>query len=227
MVILPQWLGRKTYFEGLALQLQSLKNVQEDREQVSVLGLEHQAVVTLGKRGNANDDLMWSQQQLAQAGIVCVQIDRGGQATLHSPGQLVIYPVLDLKRHGLSVRRYVDLLLQSTKDLLGALGIPYQPSTDANEPGIYTTVGKVAFFGIRVQQGITQHGLAINVHNDPTLFASIRSCGRQQEQFDRVGNYINASLNEVFEHWLKHFKSRLLLASVSAGVELDPSSITQ
>jgi lipoyl(octanoyl) transferase len=129
---------------------------------------EHPPVFTLG--------LNASREHLLSPGdIPVVQIDRGGQVTYHGPGQLMIYPLIDLKRSGLGVRQLVTALEQSVVDLLRERGVQAHARADA--PGVYVDGSKVASIGLRVRRGASYHGMALNVDLDLEPFSRINPCG--------------------------------------------------
>jgi lipoyl(octanoyl) transferase len=174
-----------------------------------VIGLEHPSVITLGKRGSEKD-LKFSLDEITESGIEIQNIDRGGEATLHSPGQLVVYPLIPLSVWELGVREYVDGLKYVTKIVLRSFGIRTYEKSES-EPGLYSDNGKIAFFGIRVERGVTSHGVAINVRNDLSLFQNIVSCGVRNERFDSFNHHdVNATPLEVFERWSAEFKHHFL-----------------
>jgi lipoyl(octanoyl) transferase len=130
--------------------------------------LEHPPVFTLG--------LNASREHLKHTGdIPVVQIDRGGQVTYHGPGQLVIYPLLDLRRGSLGVRDLVVALENSAIDYAAELGITAHGSRAA--PGVYVGEAKLASVGLRVRRGASYHGMALNVSLDPEPFQRINVCG--------------------------------------------------
>jgi lipoyl(octanoyl) transferase len=165
------------------------------------------------------DDLQVAEDVLKERGIELHISPRGGQATLHTPGQLVIYPCVHLTRIGIGVREYVSLLERTTQNFLKDLRIESTPNPE--EPGLYTKKGKIAFFGIRVTHAITSHGIAINVTNDLSLFKLIRSCGVEGETFDSVSTAASGSgsarkkspppgpLKRLFALWVNHFRKEL------------------
>lgn len=130
--------------------------------------LQHPPVFTLGLAGKP-------EHILDAADIPVVQVDRGGQVTYHGPGQLVMYPLLDLRRHGLGVRRLVTLLEQSAIALAGDFGIKAIARADA--PGVYVDGRKLAAVGLRVRRGCSYHGLSLNVAMDLSPFRRINPCG--------------------------------------------------
>jgi lipoyl(octanoyl) transferase len=132
--------------------------------------LEHPPVFTLG--ANASRAHL-----LAPGGIPVVQIDRGGQVTYHGPGQLVVYPLIDLKRASMSIRDFVTALERAVIDLAGELGIAAE--SRRNAPGVYVAGEKLASVGVRVRRNGSYHGLAVNVALDLEPFSRINPCGYQ------------------------------------------------
>ncbi len=107
--------------------------------------------------------------------IPLVLTDRGGKITYHGPGQLILYPLLDLKRHGLSVRQLVSLLENSVIAWLAKHGVTAQAKASA--PGVYVQEAKIAALGLRIKNNGSYHGLSVNVAMDLTPFAAIDPCG--------------------------------------------------
>jgi lipoyl(octanoyl) transferase len=130
--------------------------------------LEHPPVFTLGQAGRL-------EHLLAPGTIPVIQTDRGGQVTYHGPGQLVAYLLLDLRRAGIGVKRLVERLEQSVIDLLAEYGVAAERHTDA--PGVYVAGAKIASLGLRVRNGCSYHGLALNVDMDLEPFSRINPCG--------------------------------------------------
>lgn len=130
--------------------------------------VEHDPVFTLGQAGKPEHVLM-------PGAIPVIHVDRGGQVTYHGPGQIVAYPLLDLKRLGIGVREYVHRIEQAIIDTLGEWNILAQRRDGA--PGVYVADAKVAALGIRVRRGCTFHGLAFNIAMDLEPFSRINPCG--------------------------------------------------
>lgn len=130
--------------------------------------LQHPPVYTLGLNGSP-------EHLLAPADIPVINIDRGGQVTYHGPGQLVVYPMIDLRRQGLGVRELVSALEQSVIDLAANHGIDAQARADA--PGVYVAGRKLASLGLRIRRGCSYHGLAFNIDMDLEPFSRINPCG--------------------------------------------------
>jgi lipoate-protein ligase B len=137
-----------------------------------VIATEHDPVVTLGRRAGAGDCLV-PPAELARRGIAVRVTERGGLATYHGPGQLVLYPIVDVRPRG--VRRFVGLLEAAALAVVDAAGLAGE--TRPGTPGVWVGAAKVAAVGVRVSRGITSHGVAINLTNDVTPFAWILPCG--------------------------------------------------
>jgi len=130
--------------------------------------MEHPPVFTLGL--NASREHL-----LAPGDIPVVQIDRGGQVTYHGPGQLMIYPLIDLKRSGTGVRELVMALEQSIVDLAAGFGLSAASRADA--PSVYSAGSKLASVGLRIRRGSSYHGMALNIDIDLEPFSRINTCG--------------------------------------------------
>ena len=164
------------------------------------MGFECFSCITLGSRGVSKEDLLYTEEEYRKRGIKLAYIRRGGQATLHSPGQLVIYPVLDLRCWKLKPRDFLRLLEQITKEVLKVYGVDCDYGR--HFAGLFTDRGKIAFFGVHISEGVSQHGLALNVSNDLTLFDVIRSCGEKKRSHDSFHSRgLFPSIEEVFFKW--------------------------
>lgn len=130
--------------------------------------VEHPPVFTLGLAGKA-------EHLLHETSIPVVNIDRGGQITYHGPGQIVVYPLLDLRRRQIKVRELVHLYEQSLIDCLASYGVCAERQDGA--PGVYVAGAKVAALGLRIKNGCSYHGLALNVDMDLSPFDTINPCG--------------------------------------------------
>jgi lipoyl(octanoyl) transferase len=141
--------------------------------------LEHPPVFTLGLNASRA-------HVLAPGDIPVVQIDRGGQVTYHGPGQLVVYPLIDLKRAGLGIRDFVTALERGVIDLAARFGIA--AGCRRNAPGVYVAGRKLASVGVRVRRGGSYHGLALNVDLDLEPFHRINPCGYQGLEMTRLAD---------------------------------------
>ena len=139
--------------------------------------VEHEPVFTLGQAGKWEHVLM-------PGSIPVVPVDRGGQVTYHGPGQIVAYPLVDLRRAGIGVREFVQRIEQAIIDTLAEWNIVAVRKEGA--PGVYVAGAKVAALGLRVRRGCTFHGLAFNVNMDLEPFHRINPCGFQGLQVTQV-----------------------------------------
>ena len=139
-----------------------------------LLLLEHPHVYTLGRRGSAAD-ILTPQDVLAQVGVGIHHVDRGGEVTYHGPGQLVGYPILDLRRWGGGPLKYV----RSLEDVLVATLAEFGIRSESGEypTGVWVGSSKIAAIGVKVSRGVTTHGFALNVAPDLSYFDHIVPCG--------------------------------------------------
>lgn len=141
----------------------------------TVIFTEHKPVVTIGKSGGDNN-LLVTPERLAALGVDLVHTDRGGDITYHGPGQLVIYPIFDLKRHYLDVHRFLRDLEEVAIRVLAEYGV--EGFRVAGRTGVWTEKGKIAAIGVHVKKWVTYHGMAFNVTKESlTGFQNIVPCG--------------------------------------------------
>jgi lipoyl(octanoyl) transferase len=172
------WLGRMPYREAWALQKRTANERADALIGDRLLLVEHDPVLTLGRQADPSHVLA-SPAELAERGIEVIQVERGGEVTYHGPGQLVAYPILALSRRGLLVRPLVRALEAAMVDTCAALGVV----ADRREghPGCWIdpdgAARKIGALGIRVERGVSYHGIALNL--DPRLadFDLIDPCG--------------------------------------------------
>ena len=180
---------------------------------------EHESVFTLGLN-SAPEHL------LATGDIPVIQIDRGGQVTYHGPGQLMIYPLIDLRRAGLGVRDLVTALEQCVVDLAAEHGIRAASRCDA--PGVYVDGVKLASIGLRIRRGSSFHGMALNVSIDLEPFSRINPCGfKGLELTDLVRLGVDSRLGDVRDQLLPHLLRHLVMDQVlrAASVRGVPTSV--
>ena len=167
-------LGLVEYEDGLAAQRLLVEARAAGLVPDTLLLLQHPRVVTLG-RGAKRHNVLWTPEQLRARGFELFETDRGGDVTYHGPGQLVGYPVLDLKPDRKDVRKYVasveEVLIRTAADF----GV--RAERVAGRVGIWTSPGKVAAIGVHISRWITSHGFALNVATDLRDFAAIVPCG--------------------------------------------------
>ena len=170
--------------------------------------LEHPPVFTLGMNADPA-------HVLGAGEIPVVRIDRGGQVTHHGPGQLVVYPLVDLRRAGLGVRDLVSALERAVIDYAAALGIEAESRRSA--PGVYVAGRKLASVGIRVRRGASYHGIALNVCNDLAPFRQINPCGYAGLEMTRLADLAAIeSAGAAGEGLLPHLLERLYAAAPAA-----------
>jgi lipoyl(octanoyl) transferase len=171
-----RWLGRVAY-EPAWREMQRHTDAATAATRDEIWFLEHPAVFTMGM--NARPEHL-----LAVGDIPVVDIDRGGQVTYHGPGQLVVYPLLDLTRNRLGVRDLVEGIERAVVATLAGWGIEAYGKRDA--PGVYVGSRKIASVGLRIRRGRSYHGLALNVAMDLEPFARINPCGYAGLQMTQV-----------------------------------------
>ena len=140
----------------------------------TVLTVEHDPVFTVGRSGSRRN-LLVSDAVLERAGIPVFEVERGGDITYHGPGQLVVYPIVDLRRRGSSVHAYVRGLEEAVIGFLDDFGVAAQRRT--GYPGVWIASRKIASIGVYVRRWVTRHGVALNLDVDRSHFAMIRPCG--------------------------------------------------
>ncbi len=171
-----KWLGRVDY-EPTWRAMQTRTDAATRATPDEIWFLEHPPVFTQGMNGKA-------EHVLAPGDIPVVAIDRGGQITYHGPGQLVVYPLLDLSRHNLAVRTLVEGIERAVVGTLAEWHIHAYGKRDA--PGVYVDGCKIASVGLRIRRNRSYHGLALNVAMDLEPFARINPCGYAGLQMTQV-----------------------------------------
>lgn len=168
-------LGRVSYADGLALQQELVARRRAGACPDTLLLLEHPHVITLGS-GSVEGHVLADEDERRRRGIELVETGRGGDVTYHGPGQLVGYPILDLKPDRKDLHRYLRDLEEVLIRAVAALGV--EAGRVEGLTGVWTSRGKVAAIGVRVSSGwITSHGFALNVTTDLDYFGTIVPCG--------------------------------------------------
>ena len=176
--MITRWLGRVDY-EPTWRAMQRFTDERDAATPDELWLLEHPPVFTLGMAADRS-------HLLAPGDIPVVQTDRGGQVTYHGPGQLVVYPLVDLRRQGLNVRELVTTLEEVVIELLRPHGIAATGRRDA--PGVYVEGRKLASIGMRIRRGASYHGLALNVDMDLAPFSRINPCGMAGIEVTRLAD---------------------------------------
>ena len=168
------WLGTVGYRCARALQDELVNQVHDGDSPNTLLLLEHPHVYTRG-RLSRDEHLLTPGDELASAGVPVHETDRGGQITYHGPGQLVGYPIINLRNWGGGPLQYVRTLEQVIVEALADFGITAH--TEPGLTGVWTAGGKIAAIGVKISRGITLHGFAINVNTDLSYYRHIVPCG--------------------------------------------------
>jgi lipoate-protein ligase B len=166
-------LGVVPYREAWAMQQELAADRRAGRIPDTVVLLQHPHTYTIGRSGT-RDHVFLTERELADRGIICLEVDRGGDVTYHGPGQLVGYPILDLGPTP-DVGRYLRLLEGSLIDVLADFGI--SSNRLSGYTGVWIGNRKIAAIGVKVAQGVTTHGFALNVTTDLSYFSHILPCG--------------------------------------------------
>lgn len=169
-----QDLGRLDYRSAWDLQLQQVESLKREETEDCLFFVEHPHVVTFGRNGK-DENLLVSKERLAQLGIEYHETDRGGDVTYHGPGQLVCYPVMDLKRWKRDVGAYLRALEEVLILTLADYGI--EGRRDPSATGVWVGDAKVAAMGVHLSRWVTSHGFALNVTTDLNYFSYIVPCG--------------------------------------------------
>lgn len=208
MNIENQYLGKLDFNEAFELQTKLWHKAKDSHVQ-TIIGLEHPAVISLGRRADSSEIFNQNQIPIAQA-------TRGGLATIHSEGQLVIYPIMELNQLNMGVRDFVSLLLRTTQMCFEHWGV--KTYLDDENIGLYTEHGKIAFCGLQIKNRISLHGISINISNDLDLFQNIRSCGFTKLDLDRLKNYrTDVSLLQFYKQWIDIFLDQMKLNKIKNG----------
>jgi lipoyl(octanoyl) transferase len=190
-------LGVRDYQETL-LKMQALTQHRDEKTLDEIWILEHHPVYTQGQAGKPEHILNRNQ-------IPVVQSDRGGQVTYHGPGQLVVYFLLDCRRHQISIKQLVSGIESLTLEVLKAYDINGHRICGA--PGIYVDNQKIASLGLRIKNHCSYHGLALNIDMDLKPFADINPCGYEKLVMTQMKNW-NSSIN--LKMVIKTFKQCLM-----------------
>ncbi len=199
-----RFLGRQDYVP-LWHSMQTFTDERDSSTPDEIWFCEHPPVFTMGL--NASREHL-----LAPGDIPVVQIDRGGQVTYHGPGQLMVYPLIDIRRANIGVRTLVTALEQSVVDL--AADYDVQAAARADAPGVYVDGDKLASIGLRIRRGSSFHGMALNVDADLEPFSRINPCGYAElEMTDLRRLGIELDLAGAADRLLPHLLDHLSLTT--------------
>jgi lipoyl(octanoyl) transferase len=207
--------GRVSYGDALALQQELVAQRKQGVIGDQLLLLEHAHVITLGRNGHMSN-LLASPEILERAGISFFPTDRGGDVTYHGPGQLVGYPILDLREWKRDVGAYVRGIEQAIIDTLADYGI--EAGRIPKLTGVWVGERKIAAIGIHISRWVTSHGFALNVSTDLSYFHYIVPCGLDRPVTSMRQLGIEAGLDEVGRRLTRHFQ-RIFDYPISEPVE--------
>ena len=195
------------YKEGLKLQkLYEEKSLNSKTD--FLLLLEHYPVITIGKSGNSLN-ILFNEDALKNKGVSVYHTDRGGDVTYHGPGQLVGYPILNLRYYKKDVKWYVKSLEEVLIKVLNEYGI--KAEIIPKLIGVWVKNKKIASIGVRIRKWITTHGFALNVNNDLTPFSYIIPCGIKDVDITSMKEVVNKEIDmkKLKKNIIKEFKSTL------------------
>jgi lipoyl(octanoyl) transferase len=195
-------LGRVDYGRALELQQQAASDRKQGLAGDQLMLLEHPHVITLGRNGHM-ENLLASHEILSRAGISFYPTDRGGDITYHGPGQLVGYPILDLREWKRDVGAYVRAIEQCIIDTLGEYGI--EAGRVPKCTGVWVDGRKIAAIGVHLSRWVTSHGFALNVSTDLSYFQYIVPCGLTKPVTSMAALGVRAGMDEVSERFAVHF----------------------
>lgn len=181
-------LGHLSYSETWEIQKSFFKDRMDGKTPDTLLLVEHDPVYTLGKNAN-EDNILEARPDSAEV----IQVDRGGDVTWHGPGQIVGYPILDLRLYKLNVKSYVNALENVLIQSLSKLEIV--ACRKAKYPGVWVGDEKIAALGVKISRWITMHGFALNVHPDLSYYSGMIPCGITQFGVTSVENVLKKKVD--------------------------------
>lgn len=201
-------LGLIEYDEAYQIQKETVEKVLSGQDEVLFL-CEHPTIFTLGRLAH-EENILLSSSEIESQGFRYARIDRGGDITLHSPGQLVVYPIFNLQNRGKSLKYFLNKLEEVVIDLLKGFDIVARRFP--GQTGVWVGVRKIASIGIGVRRWVSFHGIGININTDLTLFQTIRPCGLDVEMASLsaiVGKPVD--MQEVKERIIRLFSKHFSL----------------
>ena len=197
-------------YEPVWREMQAFTDSRDQQTPDQLWLVQHPPVFTQGQAGKA-------EHVLAPGDIPVIQVDRGGQVTYHGPGQIVAYPLVDIRRKGIGVREFVNRIEESIIGVLSLHGVHGQRMEGA--PGIYVDGNKVASLGLRVRRGCTFHGLAFNIDMNLEPFQRINPCGYAGLQVTQLSDLAVVTFAQAEQELVENLARHL---GYSEAVELQP-----
>jgi lipoate-protein ligase B len=201
--LLGRWLGLQPFAECLELQLQTREAILDGTGRETLFIVEHPPTLTLGRRGK-REDVLWTDAQLEAERVAVCETPRGGEVTLHAPGQLVAYPVI---RVGREIRQLIARMGEVTIALFEQLGVD-GTEFRMDHPGVWRGETKLASVGLHISRGVSVQGMSINLDVPPALFGSLISCGMPSVQMTSVASLRSGPLppmSELAHRWAREF----------------------
>jgi len=195
-------LGRLEYGEAFERQRALVEQRKRGEIADQLLIVEHPHTITLGRNGHM-ENLVARQDELVRAGVAFHHTDRGGDITYHGPGQIVGYPILDLREWKRDVVAYVRAIEQAIIDALADFGLA--AGREPGMTGVWIDGAKIAAIGVHVSRWVTSHGFALNVSTDLSYFQYIVPCGLTKPVTSMEALGVRAPLDEVGERFVCHF----------------------
>ena len=198
-------LGLMPYREAWDLQRDLWsKRVAEELPDL-LLFVEHPHVITLGRRGNRSH-LVASQESLEEKKVSLFHVERGGDVTYHGPGQLVVYPIINLKDYGYRLIQYIEQLEEVILSVLGDFGIPGR--RDALNRGVWAGKDKICSVGVAIKRWVSFHGLALNYETDLSYFDLINPCGLEGIKMTSMAKILGKEISRegLMERVFFHFR---------------------
>ena len=186
------WLGTVEYLHARAIQDTLVRQIHDGGDPDTLLLLEHPHVYTRGQLSSV-DHLLTSEADLANAGVPVHETDRGGQITYHGPGQLVGYPVINLRRLGWGPLQYVRALERLIVETLTDFGV--EAHSEEGLTGVWTARGKIAAIGVKISRGVAFHGFAINANTDLSWYRHIVPCGITDRPVTSLAEHLGEPVN--------------------------------
>ncbi len=188
-------LGRLEYEDTWKIQQEIAAARRRDDTCDTLILVEHNHTITVGRAGSERN-ILASGKTLLEQGVKVIEVDRGGDVTYHGPGQIVGYPILDLKGYGQDLHRYIRLLEEVIIKTLACYGL--KSYREPGLTGVWTAAGKIAAIGIGARSWVSMHGFALNVNPDMRYFGLINPCGITDRPVVSLhGLGIEAGLEEV------------------------------
>ena len=212
----PRLLGLVPYKQAWDLQAALVRARKAGEVPDQLLLLEHPHVYTVGRNGGFTHILL-DGEELARRGIEVFEVDRGGDVTYHGPGQLVGYPIVDLRRQGVDAHRYLRGLEESLMRTLADYGVA--AGRNPGLTGVWLGNDKIAAIGVRISGGVTSHGFALNVNTDLSYFGHIIPCGLVGKGVTSLAEQVGhpVPLAEVAARLADHFAAEF-------GLDLAPAN---